>query len=88
VIPTYDNARTLEDVVRRAAATGLDVLVVDDGSTDGTRALLAPQGALVVQDAEVACGRRPGTGEAAGDVPGAHLAPAEVQDEQDLARRP
>ena len=41
LIPTYNNAGTLSDVVRRSLAQGLPVLVVDDGSTDGTAAILA-----------------------------------------------
>ena len=41
IIPTYNNAGTLADVVRRSLATGLPVLVVDDGSTDGTASVLA-----------------------------------------------
>ena len=35
VIPTYNNRKTLRDVVQRALSTGLPVLVVNDGSTDG-----------------------------------------------------
>lgn len=35
VIPTYNNVSTLRRVVGRAIATGLKVLVVNDGSTDG-----------------------------------------------------
>jgi glycosyltransferase involved in cell wall biosynthesis len=40
VIPTYNNAGTLADVVQRSLQQGLPVLVVDDGSTDGTASLL------------------------------------------------
>ena len=40
LIPTYNNAGTLADVVQRALQQGLPVLVVDDGSTDGTASLL------------------------------------------------
>jgi uncharacterized protein (DUF2062 family) len=40
LIPTYDNVRTIADVVERAQRTGLAVLVVDDGSRDGTAAVL------------------------------------------------
>lgn len=34
-IPTYNNRKTLRDVVQKALSTGLPVLVVNDGSTDG-----------------------------------------------------
>ena len=40
LIPTYNNASTVENVARRALATGLPVLVVDDGSTDATATAL------------------------------------------------
>lgn len=40
LIPTYNNAGTLGDVVRRALRQGLPVMVVDDGSTDGTPEIL------------------------------------------------
>jgi len=36
VIPTFNNVTTLRDVTERVRQTGPDVLVVDDGSTDGT----------------------------------------------------
>ena len=41
LIPTYNNAGTVSDVVRRALAQALPVLVVNDGSTDGTAGILA-----------------------------------------------
>mgnify|MGYP002853985124 CR=1 FL=1 len=41
VVPTYNNAGTIGDVVARAAAQGYPVIVVNDGSTDGTAAALA-----------------------------------------------
>src|SRR5436190_2556774 len=40
VAPTYNNAATLGDIVRRILAQGVPVIVVDDGCTDGTRELL------------------------------------------------
>jgi uncharacterized protein (DUF2062 family) len=40
VTPTYNNARTLADVLGRIDALGLPIIVVNDGSTDGTSAIL------------------------------------------------
>lgn len=48
VIPTYNNGTTLPDVVRGALDTGLDVLVVDDGSTDDGPGLLSELPATVI----------------------------------------
>jgi glycosyltransferase involved in cell wall biosynthesis len=43
VVPAFDEARTIEEVVRRVAEAGLrvEIIVVDDGSRDGTAAVLA-----------------------------------------------
>ena len=49
LIPTYNNAGTIAGVVRRALAQGLSVIVVDDGSTDGTSAALAGLDATVLR---------------------------------------
>ena len=42
LIPAYNEARTLEEVVRRVEALPIDkqIVVVDDGSTDETPAIL------------------------------------------------
>ncbi len=40
IAPTFNNARTLVEVLRRVDDVGLQIIVVDDGSTDGTAALL------------------------------------------------
>lgn len=40
IIPTYNNAGTILDVAGRAVAQGYPVVVVNDGSIDGTAALL------------------------------------------------
>jgi glycosyltransferase involved in cell wall biosynthesis len=41
VIPAYNEAATIRDVVTRARATCEHVIVVDDGSTDGTTQILS-----------------------------------------------
>ena len=43
VIPIYNETSTFQTIIERVLATGLanEILLVDDGSTDGTRALLA-----------------------------------------------
>jgi glycosyltransferase involved in cell wall biosynthesis len=46
-IPTYNNASTIADVVRRARAVCPDVLVINDGSTDGSGDRAATAGAWV-----------------------------------------
>mgnify|MGYP000967495465 CR=1 FL=1 len=40
IIPTYNNDRTLERVIRGVMEYTTDLIVVDDGSTDGTGAIL------------------------------------------------
>lgn len=49
VIPARDEAATIGDIVRELVRTGLDVLVVDDQSTDGTGRLAQQAGAQVMR---------------------------------------
>ena len=53
IIPTYNNAGTIADVVQRTLAQCSDVIVVDDGCTDDTpRILDAIEGITVVRHAK------------------------------------
>ena len=44
LIPTYNNSKTLTSVIDRSLAICADVIVVNDGSTDGTSGLLSAYG--------------------------------------------
>jgi len=43
IIPVFNEARTIQEIIHRVQATGLadEILAIDDGSTDGSRDLLA-----------------------------------------------
>jgi glycosyltransferase involved in cell wall biosynthesis len=49
VVPAWNEEMSVGDVVREVQATGLDVLVVDDGSRDHTGEVAASAGAAVVR---------------------------------------
>jgi glycosyltransferase involved in cell wall biosynthesis len=49
VVPAYNEQSNVGDVVQEVRAEGYDVLVVDDGSEDGTAAAAAACGATVVR---------------------------------------
>lgn len=49
VIPAYNEEKTIGDVVRRALLVCPNVVVVDDGSTDGTRRAGKEAGAYVIR---------------------------------------
>jgi len=76
VIPAYNEIRTIEDVLRRVKETPFEkeIIVVDDGSRDGTRELLAalrdPECVVILQPANAGKGAalRAGFARASGDV--------------------
>ena len=49
IVPVYNNAKTIKDVVQRTLRFCEDVIVVDDGSTDGSSEGLEKLGAVVVR---------------------------------------
>jgi hypothetical protein len=49
VIPCYEGAGSIGDVVRGARSSGLSVVVVDDGSSDGSSAAAEAAGATVLR---------------------------------------
>lgn len=48
LIPAFNAAETIGEVVRGAKQRGVDVVVIDDGSTDATASRAAAEGALVI----------------------------------------
>jgi glycosyltransferase involved in cell wall biosynthesis len=77
IIPVFNEAKTIEEIVRRVQKTGLadEIVIVDDGSTDGTRGLLAaldgtPNLRVLLHDRNRGKGAavRTGIGSARGDV--------------------
>ncbi|MDD4956065.1 MAG: DUF368 domain-containing protein [Candidatus Omnitrophica bacterium] len=49
VIPSFNEARTIDRIVREIAGKGLKVLVIDDGSTDDTARIAVEAGAEIIQ---------------------------------------
>lgn len=47
IIPTYNNGRTIRDVISQVLKYTADVIVVDDGCTDDTKEILASFGSTV-----------------------------------------
>lgn len=56
VIPTYNERQTIEELIREVLETGLDLLVVDDNSPDGTAEKVK---ALAFEDSRIRLIQRP-----------------------------
>ena len=52
IVPVFNEARTIADIVARAAAHAARVIVVDDGSTDGSADALSGLGVETVRHSE------------------------------------
>lgn len=50
VIPTYNESRTIADLIRQLKKQDLDILVVDDGSTDNTAGIAETNGATILSN--------------------------------------
>lgn len=48
IIPSYNEARTIGDIVRDIKSKNLDTIVIDDGSFDDTAKIAAREGAIVI----------------------------------------
>ena len=77
IIPVYNETRTIEEIVRRVKAQNVakEILIVDDGSTDGTRQILESMNELgetrvIFHDRNLGKGAavRTGINNASGDV--------------------
>jgi len=83
LVPTYEEAHTIGDVVERFRAQGFErVLVVDGGSTDGTRELAREAGARVIEQSGS------GKGQAVREALGCVEAPYVLMVDGDATYRP
>ncbi|MFA6320702.1 MAG: glycosyltransferase family 2 protein [Candidatus Omnitrophota bacterium] len=48
LIPSYNESKTIGDIVHKVKALGLTACVIDDGSTDNTGSIAASEGAVVI----------------------------------------
>ncbi|MCX5699086.1 MAG: glycosyltransferase family 2 protein [Candidatus Omnitrophica bacterium] len=48
IIPTYNESRAIEDLINQITKLGLEVIIIDDGSTDDTVKIAAACGAKVL----------------------------------------
>lgn len=49
IVPSYNEAKTIGQIIKDLKAKGLSVCVIDDGSTDNTSAIATREGAVVIK---------------------------------------
>lgn len=52
VIPTYNESKTIGNIIRQIKKQHLDVLIIDDGSFDSTFQIAKDNGALIIRNAK------------------------------------
>lgn len=50
IIPTYNEAKTIADIIQRVRLQGLEAVVIDDGSTDGTFQIAGENKTVVIRN--------------------------------------
>jgi len=50
VIPTYNEDKTISELIDKIRSLGLDIVIVDDGSTDNTAKIAAEKGVLLIRN--------------------------------------
>lgn len=50
IIPTYNESKTIADLIRQVQSSGLEVIVIDDGSTDNTADIAKGSKALLLRN--------------------------------------
>jgi len=50
IIPTFNEAKNIAEIIKQLRAQNLDVLVIDDGSCDGTHIIAEKHGAKVIRN--------------------------------------
>jgi len=50
IIPAYNESQNIESLIQALCAKGLEAVVIDDGSTDGTGAVAEKNGAVVMRN--------------------------------------
>ncbi|MDD5553266.1 MAG: glycosyltransferase, partial [Candidatus Omnitrophica bacterium] len=51
IIPTYNEAKAIGNIVSRVRQQGLEAVVIDDGSADDTAGIARENGAVVLRNA-------------------------------------